>query len=306
MTHFGLAIPQILTDGLFDARCATDLAYQAEESGFHSLWVGDGLTTPGVMDAWTILSYVGASTTSLYLGTSVLVLPWRNPIEVAKAAATLDHLTNGRVILGVGIGDRVPADAAFSVPTAHRASFFEEQIELIRKCWNEQPVTDTGGFWNFPNITVEPKPLQTHGPAIWFGGNASPALHRAARLGDGWMGGGSSSTAAFIENLGTIRKDLKELHREPTDFALAKRVFIHVVSEDRVDSITSRLSKWSTTIYGDTDIIPNCAIVGDPTYCIAKLSNLLDQDLNLILLDPLFDTSEQARRLQHDVLPELR
>ena len=306
MTQFGLAVPQTLTSEIFDVGAVTEIAKRAEDLGYHSLWVGDGLATAAMLEAWTLLSFTAACTSSIRLGTSVLVLPWRNPVLVAQAAATLDHLTGGRVILGVGIGDRRPADAAFDVaPDAarHRPALFEEQVRLIRRCWEDGPVRWEGEAWDFPEMAVEPKPVQRLGPPIWIGADGPAALERAARLGDGWMGRGSSTNEAFTRSANVLRGHLDEAGRTETGFALSKRVFAFVVTDGRIDSVMARLGDWSAAVYGDAELVPRCAIVGDPDTCVAGLKPLVEQRLDLVLLDPIFDIAEQARRFRRDVLP---
>ena len=302
MIQFGLTVPQTLTAEAFDVTAVTELAQRAEDLDYHSLWVGDGLATASMLEAWTLLSFTAAATFSVRLGTSVLVMPWRNPVLLAQAAATLDHLTEGRVILGVGIGDRRPEDAAFGVGP-DRPALFEEQVQLMKRCWDEGTVDWEGGTWRFTAIDVEPKPLQRPGPPLWFGGERSTALERAVRLGDGWMGRGSSTTQACARSVARLRELLEGAGVPREGFALSKRVFVHVVADSPVDRVTERLADWSRNVYGNPELVPRCAVVGDPDSCVAGLMPLAEQGLDLVLLDPIFDIAEQARLLRQHVLP---
>ena len=305
MTQFGLAVPQTLTAPAFDVSAVTELARRAEDLDYHSLWVGDGLATPSALEAWTLLSFTAAVTSSVRLGTSVLVMPWRNPVLLAQAAATLDHLSGGRVILGVGIGDSRPEDAAFGVGR-NRPALFEEQIRLIKRCWEDGTVAWEGEMWSFAGVDVEPKPLQQPGPPIWFGGEGRGALARAARLGDGWMGRGSSTAETFARAVAVLRADLEEAGKTATGFALSKRVFAHVVVDDRADRLTERFADWSSSVYGDAGLVPRCAVIGDPDACVAGLTPIVEQGLDLVLLDPIFEITEQARLFREHVLPAFR
>ena len=305
MIQFGLAVPQTVTAGAFDVAAVTELAEQAEDLDYHSLWVGDGLATPAALEAWTLLSFTAAATNSVRLGTSVLVMPWRNPVLLAQAAATLDHLSGGRVILGVGIGDRRPEDAAFGVER-NRPALFEEQIRLVKRCWQDGAVTWEGDTWRFAGIDVEPKPLQQPGPPIWFGGEGTASLARAARLGDGWMGRGSSTAETCARAVTVLRQNLEKVGEKGRGFVLSKRVFAHVVVDGRVDRTTERFASWSSNVYGDAGLVPRCAVVGDPEACVAGLMPLVEQGLDLVLLDPIFDIAEQALLFSEHVLPALR
>lgn len=303
MTRFGLAVPQRLAaNETLDVGGVAEVAKRAEDLDYHSLWVGDGLATPSTMEAWTLLSFTAAVTTSVRLGTSVLVMPWRNPVLLAQAAATLDHLSGGRVILGVGIGDRRPADAAFGV-RGNRPALFEEQIRLIKRCWEDGEVVWEGEAWRFAGVDVAPKPLQKPALPIWFGGEGTASLERAARLGDGWMGRGSSTAETFARAVAALRRDLDRVGERDKPFALSKRVFAHVVLDGRVDRVTERLAAWSADVYGDAGLVPRCAVVGDPDECVAGLTPIVEQGLDLVLLDPIFDIAEQAGLLREHVLP---
>lgn len=303
MIRFGLAVPQRLAPSeTLDVGAVTEVARRAEDLDYHSLWVGDGLATPSTLEAWTLLSFTAAVTTSVRLGISVLVLPWRNPVVLAQAAATLDHLSGGRVILGVGIGDRRPEDAAFGVGR-DRPALFEEQIRLIKRCWEDGDVDWEGEAWRFHGVGVGPKPLQQPGLPIWFGGEGTASLERAARMGDGWMGRGSSTAETFARAVAVLRRDLERVGRRDRPFPLSKRVFAHVVLDGRADRATERLAAWSADVYGDAGLVPRCAVVGDPDECVAGLTPIVEHGLDLVLLDPIFDIPEQAGLFREHVLP---
>ena len=302
MIQFGLAVPQTLDAGAFDVAAVTEVARRAEDLAYHSLWVGDGLATPSTLEALTLLSFTAAVTTSVQLGTSVLVMPWRNPVVLAQASATIDHLSGGRVILGVGIGDRRPADAAFGVGR-NRPALFEEQIRLIKRCWEDGAVVWEGEAWRFAEVDVGPKPLQQPGPPIWFGGEGAASLERAARMGDGWMGRGSSTAETFARALAVLRRHLETVGERGKAFPLSKRVFAHVVVDGRIDRAKERFAAWSADVYGDAGLVPRCAVIGDPDACVAGLAPMVEQGLDLVLLDPIFDIPEQARLFSEHVLP---
>jgi probable F420-dependent oxidoreductase len=123
----------------------------------------------------------------LKLGTSVQVLPGRNPAEVAKAWASLDRLSNGRTLPAFGLGIADPAEQqAFGVARDDRAAWFDEALPLIRRLWTEDGVDHDGARYSFRGLTVQPKPVQQP-PDVWLGGRAKSELRRVGRLGDGWL-----------------------------------------------------------------------------------------------------------------------
>ncbi len=169
-----------------DARA---LVAQAERLGFDSLWVGDhvAFTTP-ILDPLLQLAQASAFSQRLTFGTAVFLLPLRHPTLVAKQVATLDHLTEGRLIFGTGVGGEFPNEfAACGVPVTERGARMSEAIEVLRKLWTGEAVSHDGPFYAFPEVRLEPAPRQAGGPPLWCGGRSDAALERAGRLSDGWI-----------------------------------------------------------------------------------------------------------------------
>jgi probable F420-dependent oxidoreductase len=157
-----------------------------ERLGFDSLWLSERLTG-GAPDPLVGLAFAAGRTSRLKLGTSVQVLPGRNPAEVAKAWASLDRLSNGRTLPAFGLGIADPAEQqAFGVARDDRAAWFDEALPLIRRLWTEDAVDHDGARYSFRGLTVRPKPVQQP-PDVWLGGRAKSELRRAGRLGDGWL-----------------------------------------------------------------------------------------------------------------------
>jgi probable F420-dependent oxidoreductase len=181
----------------------------AEEGGADSLWAVDHVVIPygietvypygthqfgtgpdGPVDWWDCLSvpsFMAARTERIQIGTGVLILPYRHPLATAKAIATIDALSEGRVLLGVGVGWlRDEFDALQLTTFEARGRVMDEQIQIIRAAWTQKRPSHDGEFYRFPEVSVTPKPVQAGGPPILVGGNSPAALRRAARFGDGW------------------------------------------------------------------------------------------------------------------------
>ena len=166
-----------------------------ERLGFDSVWVAHHVFNIGYVrerlgerpyhDALTILTWAAAKTSRVELGTSVLVLPYLPPATLAKQLATLDHLSKGRLVVGVGVGSLPEENAALNVPYAERGRLTDEFLAVMAALWAPGSADASGEFWTFSDIVATPKPLQQPYPPIVVGGNRAPALRRAARW-QGW------------------------------------------------------------------------------------------------------------------------
>ena len=186
------------------------VAQRAEELGYSSLWLADHIVVPKKIDApypWTadgsvgfplhapfpdplvLLSHIAAKTQHILLGTSVLIVPNRNPLQVAKAVATLDMVSGGRFLFGVGVGWLKEEFDVLKESFSERGKRTSEYIRIMKALWQGGPVGFTGSFFNFPEVYAIPTPLQKPHPPIIFGGESIAALKRVADLGDGWQPG---------------------------------------------------------------------------------------------------------------------
>ncbi len=156
-----------------------------EEFGFDSLWLSERMSGPR-LDVVTALAFAAARTSRIKLGSSVSVLPGRNPAEVAKTWATLDVLSGGRALPAFGLGVPDPHEQqAFGVRREERAARFDEMLPLVRRIWTEGSVDHDGEFFTYKDLRVEPKP--TKPLDVWLGGRAPSELRRIGRLADGWL-----------------------------------------------------------------------------------------------------------------------
>jgi probable F420-dependent oxidoreductase len=196
--HFSLGLPihELDASAELGADAIAEVARGAEQVGFDACYVTDHpfpvdrwLREGGhaTLDPFVALSFAAAATTTLKLQTHILVLPYRNPFLVAKAAASLDALSGGRLILGVGTGYLRGEFEALGADFEHRNEVADEAIEAIRVAWTEDDVRFEGRQFRAVGNTLRPRPVQTPRPPIWVGGNSRRAIRRAAELGDGWV-----------------------------------------------------------------------------------------------------------------------
>src|SRR5437763_8074472 len=161
-----------------------------DDCGYDSLWVGDHIAfAMAILDPLLQLAQAAVVSRRLALGTNVYLLPLRHPVPVAKQVATLDHLCEGRLIFGVGVGGEFPKEyEVCGVPLSERGPRLSAAIPLLRQLWSGLPVDYDGRYFgHFSEITMQPPARQADGPPIWCGGRADAALARAGRLADGWI-----------------------------------------------------------------------------------------------------------------------
>ncbi|HIM61431.1 MAG TPA: LLM class F420-dependent oxidoreductase [Dehalococcoidia bacterium] len=182
--------------GMEDIQGVIDLAVGAEELGFDSVWasehvfnvsyVYDRIGDKPYYEPLTVLTYVAAKTTTIGLGTSVLVLPYHNPIRLAKVAATLDVLSGGRVMLGVGVGVIEEELEAMGSPFAERGAITDETIAIMKELWTKEDPSFQGKYHSFSGMKFTPKPVQKPHIPIIIGGTSKAAIRRAAQTGTVW------------------------------------------------------------------------------------------------------------------------
>ncbi len=194
-------------------------ARRAEEIGFESLWVGDHIALPPGdpddtgnpgdeprLEAITVLSYLAAATSRVRLAVGVIVLPQRQPVLLAKQFATIDVLSKGRLIVGLGSGYLVPELAAFGVPLAERGARTDEFLATMLALWDEPVAAVDGQFASFGGVIQRPRPVQRPHPPIVAGGHSDAAMRRAVAAANGWYGWelDLDETAAALSRLRAI------------------------------------------------------------------------------------------------------
>ncbi|HTQ90058.1 MAG TPA: LLM class flavin-dependent oxidoreductase, partial [Streptosporangiaceae bacterium] len=181
---------------------------------------------------------------------------------------------------------------------------FTEGVNLMKALWTEPRVTFHGEFWQLENAPMEPKPFQKPYPRLWFGGASEPALRRAVRMGDGFFGAGSSTTARFAEQVQIVRRALAEAGRAAGSFPIAKRVYV-AIDED-AERARARTNAALEGIYGQrVPAIEAAAFAGTAADCVREVNQVAEAGAELILFTALFDQREQMERLAAAVLPKL-
>jgi probable F420-dependent oxidoreductase len=216
--------------------CATPdaletIVQRGEALGFHSVMIADHVVFPtaiaskypytvsgafpgggDALEQLTLMAFVAGRTRTLRLVTSVMILPYRNPVVTAKMLATIDVLSRGRVTVGVGVGWlREEFEALDSPDFERRGAAGDEYLRIFKTLWTQDPASFTGEFYRFGPLRCLPRPVQQPHPPIWIGGHSAPALRRAARLGDGWHPVGANPAVPLRP--AELRASLEQLHR---------------------------------------------------------------------------------------------
>ena len=189
----------------------------AEEVGFDSCFFGehhqdrDGFLPSPLI----VATAVAAHTSTLNVGTSVILLPLHNPVHLAEDVITLDLVSKGRIILGVGLGYQDADFRAFEVPVRQRVGRFEEGVDIIRHCWSGEPFSFHGEYHQLENLHITPRPFQQPAPPLWIGASTPPGARRAGSMADGFVAGPSTDLASTIELVETYREAAVREGREP-------------------------------------------------------------------------------------------
>jgi probable F420-dependent oxidoreductase len=302
--RFAIAIPQFYADGSFDPAAFRAYLTRAEELGFESAWTQESVLGQSPQFApIEAMTYAAACTQRLRLGCSVFVSTLYSPLHLAKSLSTLDQLSRGRIEIGVATGGKSRPFAAFGVDPQRYVARFSEGLALMKALWTEPRVTFDGEFWQLSGAAMEPKPFQKPFPPIWIGAAGPAALRRAVRTGTGFFGAGSSPTAAFADQVATVRQALADAGRADRDFGIAKRVYV-AIDED-AGRARERMNAALAGIYGHAvPSIEAAAVTGTPADCVAGVRAVVAAGAELILFTPLFEQAEHAERLA-EIIPRL-
>jgi alkanesulfonate monooxygenase SsuD/methylene tetrahydromethanopterin reductase-like flavin-dependent oxidoreductase (luciferase family) len=200
----------------------------ARDAGFKSLWFPHHwLTTPmQMLQITSMMGYVAAHAEGMTIGSNILILPPLNPVHVAEEAATLDVLTNGNFILGIGQGYRPPEFEAVGIPLSERAPRFNESIKLMQRLWTEDRVTHEGRFYKLTDAGIGLKPVRPGGPPLYIAAQAEVSVKRAARIGDAWIIVNSSGIGKVAPLMKTYRAALTEYGRTAAEFPITVECYV--------------------------------------------------------------------------------
>jgi alkanesulfonate monooxygenase SsuD/methylene tetrahydromethanopterin reductase-like flavin-dependent oxidoreductase (luciferase family) len=309
--RYAIAIPQIYADGTFSPDDFKSYFARVEELGvYESAWTQESpLSSQPQLAPLEVMTYAAACTTSLRLGCTVFVTTLHSPVHLAKAIASLDQMSGGRVEAGVGSGGPRRPFAAFGLSGDRYLARFTEGIELMKELWTSPSVTFDGEFFQLSGAPMEPKPFQKPYPRLWFGGAAEAAVRRGVRLCDGFFGAGSSTTSAFAAQVTVVRDALAAAGRTagfgPGEFPVAKRVYIGIDQADGARA-RERMNTALERMYGQrVPAIEAAAVTGTAAEVAAGVREVIDAGAEMILFTPLWELREHMELVATEVIPTL-
>jgi alkanesulfonate monooxygenase SsuD/methylene tetrahydromethanopterin reductase-like flavin-dependent oxidoreductase (luciferase family) len=302
-----------------------ETSVEAERLGFYSTFlVEHHFSGFGQVSApLDLLSWVAARTTSIRVGTAVLVLPWHDPVLLAERAATLDLLSAGRLDFGVGKGYRHSEFAGFCVAAAEAEARFEESLAVIRKAWSsDQPFSHEGRFWQYHDIVVEPPTAQKPHPPVWIAAGKPESVRNVAALGANLLLDQFASTEAIGERIALFKAECEARDRafDPMDVAVARNVYVARDPADTSAALTRQASIHARMIersrgpegcrrshimaYADTPGATEAhALLGQPPQIIAGLQALQAVGVRYVLITGPGATRQSMQRFAGEVIP---
>ncbi len=266
---FGVRVPN--SGPLTSVDNITRAATEAEQMGFDSIFLHDHVVWSGEMhrhhissgahealdedqaadffEALTTVGYLAAKTSAVQIGVACLVMPTRNPIYAAKQLATLDHLSGGRLIAGIGLGSKASQMSnefdVFGVPFSARARMTDEYVEAMRAIWTQPWASYSGEHVSFKDAEIFPKPLQRPGPPVWVGGWTDHAARRTGRIGDGWVPGWLSPDE-MARGAAIVRETAQQHERDADKITIAVEK-LTVIDRDRDAAMARALPTVDTS-----------------------------------------------------------
>ena len=314
--NFGILLPTrgvlVYADG---GRPRVELNWQIAETverlGYDSVWVGDSITSKPRLEPLTIMAALAARTQRVKVGTAVMLTALRHPVHLAHALATIDNISNGRVILGAGAGRGdnqmyIDEHSAVGIPVAERADRMEEGIRLLRALWTEEQVTSEGGYYPLQNVALEPQPLQQPLP-IWVSSNwVQRGLRRVAELGDAWITN-VPSVDLFNKCWDRVQENSVKIDRDPESMTRALYISVNLNEEDlALEEGDQFMQAYYSRPYSAVSQQLLC-VFGPPEKCIESIQRYREAGATYFIVrfaSP--NQTEQLARFTRDVLPAVQ
>jgi len=294
---FGIAVGAY-SAGVPSGRELADFARTAEAVGFDSVQVGDHIQWHApIIESTVLLATFAAVTTRVRIASDVVILPLRDPVLIAKTVASLDVLSGGRMIFGVGVGGDHPGEyAAMRVPLAERGARANESLEIIRGLWTNERFSYAGRHYAVQDVGIAPRPLQPLLP-IWVGGTSDAALRRAARYGDGWICA-FASERKFARLVAALRGFLAEAKRPADGFTLGTFLFANV-GPDPAQALAEG-AEYVRRIYqlDGAAIVERFGAAGPVEHCVERVRAQVEAEAQYIVLSPVYDYRAWPHQLE--------
>lgn len=326
LSRFGVFLPSYIWegDGPDRARGITTFAKEVEQLGFDSGFITDHLLAAQnfysvhFLEPVTTLSLVAGATTRVRLGTSIMIMPLRNPVVLAKELATLQFLSNERVILGAGVGWYAPEFEAIGTKKSERGRRTDEILDVMEALWSGKSVTYNGDFYQVDNAFIEPRTEQP--PTLWVGGGSqladeqSPELPRFAeavkarvRRGQGWIARPTAPSEAIASDWNELSSYLQQHGADPAEYVPAHENFIHLVlTDERERALAEQVEAFSQVMSSDrgSDYLEKVYLFGTPDEIVEKLQARINAGIEYFVLHTMTPSPEQLQDwIDHVIAP---
>lgn len=327
-SRFGVFVPSFVWpgDGPERARGIKTFAQEVERLGFDSIFITDHVITArhfynvGWLDSLTTLAFVASITERVRLGTSILIAPLRHPVVLAKQIATLEHLSNERYIIGVGVGWYEPEFAAVGVTKRERGERTDEILEIVRLLLTGEDRTFTGKHYAIDGVSIDPRPPRM--PPVWIGGGSqlanerSPEAPRFARSvmarvarADGWIARPTSPPDQIADDWRGLSSYLARHGRRPEEIVVAHENFLHLVdSDDRQKVVREQHAAFARVMSEarGSDYLESVYLFGTPDDIVEKLQARVDAGVQYFILHTMTPDPGQLAEWVRLVIPRLR
>ena len=300
----GIHVPAASAGRLPSGNDYIEFFKQAEAMGFHSLWTEDRIFhNANFLDSLTLLSWAAASTERIQLGTAVLLLALRNAPLLARQVSAMDHLSGGRMNLGVSLGGRPSEYQGLGLEMSERVAHLRESIIVLRRLLAGDSVTYAGRFYRLEKATIRPAAIRSGGMPLYMGGRVDAALRRAAELADGWINGPFSSPDDFRESWAKIHEYAREFGRDPAELEAGKLLYV-AVNENK-DHARRFLETFIRDYYGPSFDLDRYGMFGPAEEVAEGLRAYADAGVTTFMLGvPTLDIGH-LEQIANNVVPRL-
>ncbi len=310
-TTFGIAMRNFQAyPQLPDAGALIEYGVRMEELGYESVWVWDHILLGvdphfPIIESLSLLTAVAARTGTIKLGTGILVLPLRNPLVLAKQLSSIDHISNGRLILGMASGWYKREFDAVGIDFTQRGRIMDRNLEIMTRLWQEDMVKGEYPPHNLRNSVMFPKPVQNPRPTILIGGYVDRVLRRAAVAGDGWLTY-FYTPDGFARSWNKVRAFAEEAGKDPDSLENCNQLPIAVGKRDAVAGPMDEWlhSEWDFASWSEST--PESAIVGSVDECVEQLQAHIDAGVQRIIFVPYRYEMEQVEIIAREIVPRLK
>jgi probable F420-dependent oxidoreductase len=327
-SRFGVFLPSYIWegDGADRVRGLLDFAREVERLGFDSIFITDHVIAArhfydvSWLDPLTTLTFVAAVTQRVRLGTSILILPLRHPVVLAKQIATLEYLSRERYIIGGGVGWYEPEFEAVGTHKSERGRRTDEVLEVLRGLLTREDYSFAGEFYTVSDVTIDPRP--SHMPPVWIGGGSQLASEKSPEpprfaagvmariaLSDGWIPRPTSPPEQIADDWRQLSTYLREHGRDPSEIAVVHENFLHFVpSDDRAKVLKEQHAAYSRVMSearGD-EYLETVYLFGTPDEIVAKLQARVDAGVEYFVLHTMTPDPAQLEDWLERIVPNVR